>query len=196
VIQQASSEADVTLMMIEREVKLRFESPEQARAAILAAGATPLRSRRLQEDALLDTDDEELRRRRCVLRIRTEPGKSLMTFKGPVQPGTMKIREEYETVIGDGEVIQRVFEELGLHVWFRYEKYREEYAAEDATIAIDETPVGTFVEIEGGEEAILKMTVALGRSPSDFILESYRGLFLQLRERLGLRSSDMIFDQE
>jgi len=182
--------------MIEREVKLRFESPEQARAAILAAGATPLRSRRLQEDALLDTDDEELRRRRCVLRIRTEPGKSLLTFKGPVQPGTMKIREEYETVIGDGEVLQRVFEELGLHVWFRYEKYREEYAAEDATIAIDETPMGTFVEIEGGEEAILKMTEALGRSASDFILDSYRGLFLQLRERLGLRSSDMIFQQE
>src|SRR5436190_22841763 len=100
----ASSEADVTLMMIEREVKLRFESPDDARAAILAAGATPLRSRRLQEDALLDTDDEELRRRRCVLRIRTEPGKSLMTFKGPVQPGAMKIREEYETVIADGEV--------------------------------------------------------------------------------------------
>ena len=182
--------------MIEREVKLRFESPEQARAAILAAGATALRSRRLQEDALLDTDDEELRRRRCVLRIRTEPGKSLLTFKGPVQPGTMKIREEYETVIGDGEVLQRVFEELGLHVWFRYEKYREEYAAEDATIAIDETPVGTFVEIEGGEDAILKMTEALGRSASDFILDSYRGLFLQHRDRLGLRSSDMIFQQE
>lgn len=183
-------------LMIEREVKLRFESPEHARAAILAAGATPLRSRRLQEDALLDTDDEELRRRRCVLRIRTEPGRSLLTFKGPVQPGTMKTREEHETVIGDGEVLQRVFEELGLHVWFRYEKYREEYAAEDATIAIDETPVGTFVEIEGGEDAILKMTEALGRSASDFILDSYRGLFLRLREGLGLRSSDMIFDQE
>jgi adenylate cyclase class 2 len=190
-----SAEADVTLM-IEREVKLRFENPEQARAAILAAGATPLRSRRLQEDALLDTADEGLRRRQSVLRIRTESGKSLMTFKGPVQPGTMKIREEYETVIGDGEVLQRVFEELGLHVWFRYEKYREEYAAEDATIAIDETPVGTFVEIEGGEEAILKMTEALGRSSADFILDSYRGLFLQLRERFGLRSGDMIFDQE
>ena len=183
-------------LMIEREVKLRFESPEQARAAILEAGATPLRSRRLQEDALLDTADEGLRRRQSVLRIRTESGKSLMTFKGPVQPGTMKIREEYETVIGDGEVLQRVFEELGLHVWFRYEKYREEYAAEDATIAIDETPVGTFVELEGGEEAILKMTEALGRSSADFILDSYRGLFLQLRDRFGLRSSDMIFDQE
>ena len=59
-------------LMIEREVKLRFASPEDAREAILAAGATPLRSRRLQEDALLDTEDESLRRRRCVLRIRTD----------------------------------------------------------------------------------------------------------------------------
>jgi len=182
--------------MIEREVKLRFDSPEQARAAVLAAGATPLRCRRLQEDALLDTEDEELRRRRCVLRIRTESGKSLLTFKGPVQPGTMKVREELETVIGDGDMLRHVFEELGMHVWFRYEKYREEYAAEDVTIAIDETPVGTFVEIEGGEEAILRTTAAMGRSVSDFILDSYRGLFIQHRERLGLRNSDMVFHEE
>src|SRR5262245_35999701 len=121
-------------LMVEREVKLRFQSPEAARAAIVAAGATPLRSRRLQEDALLDTDDESLRRRRCVLRVRTESGKSLMTFKGPVQPGSMKVREEFETVIADGQVVQRVFEELGLHVWFRYEKYREEFSAEEVTI--------------------------------------------------------------
>ena len=106
---------------------------------------------------ILGTEDEALRRQRCVLRIRTEPGKSLLTFKGPLQPGTMKIREEYETVIGDGDILRRVFEQLGLHVSFRYEKYREEYAAEDVTIALDETPVGTFVEIEGGEEAIVAL---------------------------------------
>jgi hypothetical protein len=76
-------------------------------------------------------------------------------------------------------MLRHVFEELGMHVWFRYEKYREEYAAEDVTIAIDETPVGTFVEIEGGEEAIRRMHGALGRSASDFILDSYRGLFIQ-----------------
>ena len=183
-------------LMIEREVKLRFASPNDARAAILAAGATPLRSRRLQEDALLDTEDESLRRRRCVLRIRTESGKSLLTFKGPVLPGSMKIRDEYETVIGDGEVVQRVLEELGLHVWFRYEKYREEYAAEDVTIAIDETPIGTFVEIEGGEEGIRAMTIALGRAPSDFVLDSYRGLFIKLREKYGLTGSNMVFSGE
>lgn len=183
-------------LMLEREVKLRFDSLEDARAAILAAGATPLRCRRLQEDALLDTEDETLRRRRCVLRIRTEGGKSLLTFKGPVQAGTMKLREEYETVVGDGDVLRRVLEELGLHVWFRYEKYREEYAAEDVTIALDETPVGTFVEIEGGEEGIQTMTQALGRTPADFILDSYRGLFVQHRQQHGLHSTHMVFDEE
>ena len=183
-------------LMIEREVKLRFASPDEARGAIVAEGATPLRSRRLQEDALLDTEDESLRRRRCVLRIRTESGKSLLTFKGPVLPGSMKVRDEYETVIGDGEVVQRVLEEVGLHVWFRYEKYREEYAAEDVTIAIDETPVGTFVEIEGGEEGIRAMAIALGRSPSDFVLDSYRGLFIKHREEFGLTGTNMVFSAE
>jgi adenylate cyclase class 2 len=183
-------------LMIEREVKLRFASPDAARAAILATGATPLRCRRLQEDALLDTEDESLRRRRCVLRIRTESGRSLLTFKGPVLPGSMKVRDEYETVIGDGETVQRVFEELGLHVWFRYEKFREEYAAEDVTIALDETPVGTFVEIEGGEEGILALATALGRTPADFVLDSYRGLFIKHRDEFGLTGANMVFNSE
>jgi adenylate cyclase, class 2 len=183
-------------LMIEREVKLRFTSPEEARAAVLATGATPLRSRRLQEDALLDSEDESLRHRRCVLRIRTESGKSLLTFKGPILPGSMKIRDEYETVIGDGEVVQRVLEEVGLRVWFRYEKYREEYAAEDVTIAIDETPVGTFVEIEGGEDGILALTQALGRTPSDFLVDSYRTLFIKHRDEFGLTGANMVFNAE
>jgi len=183
-------------VMLEREVKLRFDSVHEARVAILTAGATPLRGRRLQEDCLLDTADDLLRRRRCVLRIRTENGKSLMTFKGPVQPGRMKLRDEHETVVGDGEVLLTVFRELGLRVWFRYQKYREEFAAEEVTVALDETPVGTFVEIEGGERGIMTMTAALGRTQSDFVLDSYRGLFTQYREQYGLTGSDMVFDDE
>ena len=131
---------------LEREVKLRFDSVEEARRAVVAAGCTPRLGRRLQADALLDTDDEQLRRRRCVLRVRVENGKSRVTFKGPVQPSTMKLREEDETLVGDGEVLLKIFRELGLHVWFRYEKYREEFSHEDVIVAIDETPVGVFVE--------------------------------------------------
>lgn len=185
----------MSTMTLEREIKLRFESAHEAREAILAAGATPLLGRRLQEDSLLDTEDEQLRRRRCVLRVRVENGKSRLTFKGPVQPGAMKVREELETLVGDGSVLLRVLEELGMHVWFRYEKYREEFAHEDVIVAVDETPVGTFVEIEGGEQGISAMAEALGRRPADYILDSYRGLFLKHREACGLAGPNMMFPE-
>ena len=181
---------------LEREIKLKFASVEEARAAVLAAGCTPRLGRRLQADALLDTDDEQLRRRRCVLRVRVENGKSRVTFKGPVQPSAMKIREEDETLVGDGEVLLKIFEELGLHIWFRYEKYREEFSRDDVIVAIDETPVGVFVEIEGGEQGIEAAATALGRSPADYILDSYRSLFLQHRDACGSTTSDMVFGDE
>ena len=184
----------MSITVLEREIKLRFSSVEEAREAVIAAGATPLLGRRLQEDALLDTDDEELRRRRCVLRVRVENGKSRVTFKGPVQPSEMKVREEQETLVGDGEVLLRVFSEIGLHIWFRYEKYREEFSHEDVIVAIDETPVGVFVEIEGSEAGIAAMAQALGRSPADYIVDSYRSLFLRHREEFGLSGADMLFE--
>ena len=37
------------------------------------------------------------------------------------------------------------------------------------------------------------MAEALGRSQNDYILDSYRGLFLQHREALGLSGADMVF---
>jgi adenylate cyclase, class 2 len=183
-------------MPLEREIKLRFESAEAARQRILGpgVGATTLRGRRLQEDCLLDTHDDRLYHRRCVLRVRSEGGKSLLTFKGPVQPGPMKIREEHETVVADGDALLTILQELGLHVWFRYEKYREEFAAEDVVIAIDETPVGTFVEIEGGEEHIHRTAAALGKTLDDYITDSYRTLFLAYCREQGLTTTDMLFD--
>ena len=179
---------------LEREIKLHFDDPEAARAAVLAAGGTPVRGRRLQEDCLLDTADELLRRRRSVLRVRVESGRSFLTFKGPVQPSVTKLREELETVVGDGTLMLRVLEELGFHVWFRYQKYREEFALDDVIIAIDETPVGTFVEIEGSEQGIAATSRALGRNPSDYLLDSYRTLFAQYCEQHGAPVTDMLFE--
>ncbi len=179
----------------EREVKLSFDSAESAREAVIAAGASPLHGRRLQEDALLDTVESSLRERACALRIRMENGKSRITFKGPIQESAMKLRDEFETVVGEGVLLLRIFEELGFQVWFRYEKYREEFSHEDVIVAIDETPVGVFVEIEGSESGIRTMAAAMGRQPSDYILDSYRGLFLKHRDALGLTGTDMVFDQ-
>jgi adenylate cyclase class 2 len=182
-------------VMLEREIKLRFAGPAEARAAIVEAGATPIRGRRLQEDCLLDSDGDRLHHRRCVLRVRIEQGKSLLTFKGPVQPAPMKLREEIETVAGDGDALLHLFEELGFHVWFRYQKYREEFAWGDVIVALDETPMGTFVEIEGGEQGITDMTRALGHGPADYIVDSYRTLFCEHRQKHRLGATDMLFDE-
>jgi len=172
--------------ILEREIKLRFDDAASARAAVLEAGATPLRSRRLQEDCLLDTADESLHRRRCVLRIRLESGRSLITFKGPVQPSLMKLREELETVVADGPLLLRVLEQLGYRVWFRYQKYREEFALEDV-----------IVEIEGGDRGIAEMAEALGRSPADYLVDSYRRLYMLDCENRGIPSAEMmLFDDE
>src|SRR5438552_3173833 len=147
---------------LEREVKLPFETADAARAAVLAIGATPLHGRRLQEDCLLDSANDDLRRRRSALRVRQDGGRCLLTFKGPVQPASIKVREEL--------------------------------ALGDCTIAIDETPVGVFVEIEGGECSIDAAAQLLGRGPGDYVLESYRGLFVHHCEQLGIEPTDMLFN--
>ena len=183
-----------TATTLEREVKLRFDSAGAAREAILAAGATPLHGRRLQEDALLDDAASSLRERGCALRIRMENGKSRITLKGPIQDSVMKLRDEFETVVGDGVLLLRIFEELGYQVWFRYEKYREEFAHEDVIVAIDETPVGVFVEVEGSESGITAMAAAMDRTPADYILDSYRSLFAKHLAARGLPGADMVFD--
>jgi adenylate cyclase class 2 len=180
--------------MLEREVKIRFADPDRARAALLAIGAVPLRPRRLQDDALYDQPDSALRARRSVLRLRTEPGQAYVTFKGPVQPGRMKLRDEHETALTDANAFRKILAELGYEVWFRYQKFREEFEAPGVTIALDETPVGTYLEIEGDEDGILVVAAALGRSPADFVLDSYRGLFLAFSRAHGLTARDMLFD--
>jgi adenylate cyclase class 2 len=180
--------------VLEREVKIRFADPDLARTALAGIGAVPLRPRRLQDDTLFDSPDGTLRAKRAVVRLRCEPDRAFVTYKGPVQPGPMKLREEQETEVADAEVMRRVLAELGFVPWFRYQKFREEYEAPGAVIALDETPVGTYLEIEGSEEGILTVADALGCSPADFILNSYRGLFVQFAQANNLSVRDMLFD--
>ena len=180
----------------EREIKLRFAHAAGARAAAVAAGARLTRARRLQQDALLDTAEGLLRDRNSALRVRVEDGRATLTFKGPVQPSAMKFREEIETPVADAQALFALFDRLGFRVWFRYEKFREEYTLSGCVAAVDETPVGTFVELEGEEAAIEAAAAALGRTPNDFVLDSYRGLQVQRCTSLGLPVSDMVFTTE
>src|SRR5262245_40154816 len=113
---------------LEREVKLRFNNPREARAAIEAIGAVSLNPRRLQRDALFDTEQRQLSAKGQVLRVRTEGSACRVTFKSPAEHPTIKVRQEWETTVGDVELFTAILHQAGFHRWFRYEKYREEFA--------------------------------------------------------------------
>ncbi len=178
---------------LEREIKLRFDSASAARSAILGLDTTLVRPRRLQSDIILDTADSRLFGARSALRVRLEPERSFLTFKGPPLTSVMKLREELETLVDDGVLLLTILERLGFHVAFRSEKFREEYEGYGVLFAIDETPIGTWVEIEGSDTGITEAAARLGRSQADYVVTSYRTLYLQECQARGVEPRDMVF---
>lgn len=122
--------------------------------------------------------------------MRADGNHGALTFKGPVRPGALKVREEIETRVDSAATLLDILARADFAPVFRYEKYREEFAVPGAVIAVDETPIGTFVEIEGDEAVIHSWAARLGRTPADYVTASYRALFLAT----GV-SGDMTFDE-
>ena len=172
--------------MIEREIKLEYSSVEAARAAVGALGLPALRSRRLQDDALYDTPDGSLRARSCALRLRRDGAQTIVTFKGTPLPDIMKVRPEIETATADADKTAAILEALGYRVAFRYQKYREEFGDASCVVALDETPVGVFVELEGEAHRITALAEALGFTPAQYLTTSYAGLHGARAAALGL----------
>lgn len=137
--------------------------------------------------------------------------RTLLTFKSPPEELAIgdtrptgerryKVREEIEAVLPDGAAVQRIFEGLGLRGWFRYEKYRTTYVlpgrhgwAKGLLIEVDETPIGTFVELEGPGEAIDRAAKELGFSRKDYVLKNYLVLYLEECKRRGEQPTHMVF---
>jgi predicted adenylyl cyclase CyaB len=181
--------------MIEQEVKLPFPHVDAARQAITATGAVLSISRRLLEDRLYDTAQGFLRLSGRALRIRRDGAQAgFLTFKGPVQPGPVKSREELETAVGDPALVDRVLANLGYFPMFRSQKYREEYDLPHAHLALDEAPAGVFVEIEAAPPRIEEVARLLGRTPADYVLDSYVSLWRRRCEARGVPFGDMVFD--
>ena len=173
-------------------MKLRFPSAGDARARVLALGAAPARARRLQHDVILDTLDRRLLASGTTLRVRADGERAFLTFKGPVVPGVVKAREEIETEAASAEALLAIGAALGFQPAFRYEKYREEFTVPGVVIAVDDTPIGVFVEIEGDEPTIHALAARLGFSSADYVTASYQSLFLA-SALAGDGARDMIF---
>ena len=137
----------------------------------------------------------------------------LLTFKRPLGDGTPgsvsvgsrenyrhKVREELELEVADAAILTKIFEGLGMRGWFRYEKYRTTFRlppaagwAKDLLIELDETPIGTFVELEGPPAAIDQAARKLGFSADDYIVMSYLALYVEDCRRQGKEPGDMVF---
>lgn len=168
-------------MALEQEVKLAFASLEAARQAVDTAGGRLVRSRRLQDDRFFDTAELTLASTTQALRLRREPDVCTLTYKGTPQPGPVKSREEIETTVADAGHLTAVFERLGFTERWRFEKQREDYVLGDAKVFIDESIVGVFVEIEAAPDVIASTAAALGKTPADYVLASYRTLAINQR---------------
>jgi adenylate cyclase class 2 len=174
-------------------------------------------------NVIFDTPEGGLAKHGQLLRIRTEtetkPKKgrpaagprALLTFKKPLVKGTFasgssqqthrhKVREEIEVEVSDATILAKVFEGLGMRGWFRYEKYRTTFRlparlswAKELLIELDETPIGTFVELEGPPAAIDRAAAELGHTRRDYVLKNYLSLYVEECRRLGQEPRDMIF---
>jgi adenylate cyclase class 2 len=162
----------------EVEVKLRAADAEGARSRLRRAGAELVRPRHLEDNRLFDDGAGQLRTNGSVLRLRVTPGGGVLTFKGPreVREG-VKSRVELETAVAEPSTTLAILQRLGYRVVFRYQKYRESWSLGGQRIEVDETPIGTFLEIEGDVEGIHAAASELGYSRSDYMGESYVELF-------------------
>jgi adenylate cyclase, class 2 len=176
---------------VETEIKLRADGPEAARRAVAALGASPAQPRHLEDNVLYDDAASSLLASGRVLRLRRAAGRAIVTYKGPRQERAdgVKSRPEIETEVSDADAFEAVLSGLGFRKVFRYQKYRESYHWRDVEIVVDETPVGTFLEIEGPVATIHEAARALGRGPQDYIGDSYAALFAASG---GV--GDMVFD--
>jgi adenylate cyclase class 2 len=189
-------------MTIETEIKLQLDDPERFRRELEGADAGLLAARHFEDNYVFDFPDGRLRSRRCLLRIRVTPGRSVLTYKGPAQAhGPFKVREELETPVVNAAEMMHILGQIGFVVWFRYQKFREEYTLlvnqcpqPEVHVALDETPVGFYAELEGAPQSIRALAARLGFKEEEFIRDSYYSLYIRSCQRTGVSPGHMVFE--
>jgi adenylate cyclase class 2 len=181
-------------MAIETEIKARLADRGAFRSLLAARGARLVATRSFEDNFLLDDGSGTLRQRGEALRVRFTAGRAILTWKGvkSVRDG-VKSREEIETDCADGSALLSVFAHLGLQPVLRYQKYRETWAIDATAVLVDETPIGDFVEIEGSEPEVRRLTGHLGIDRQAVVDESYPTLFARVLAARGEGSSEMVF---
>jgi adenylate cyclase class 2 len=186
------------MIAVETEVKFRVADAESLCRLLEEAGFHCETPRAFESNTLYDTPDRQMRSRTEILRIRSYAGRTVLTHKRLPESGPgedrHKHRIETETEVADGAALAEVFRSLGLVPAFRYEKWRSEWNDGSGHCVVDETPIGSFAELEGAPDWIDRTAALLGISPADYITASYGRLFEQWRLEYGSSASDLTFE--
>jgi adenylate cyclase class 2 len=179
----------------EVEIKFRVADPEVLLARLSSLGFALQTPRTLEINELFDFSDQRLRHSGQVLRIRKYGDKWTLTHKSKAPSERHKVRIETEMILEDAPALSFIFTQIGLNVAFRYEKFRTEWKTSEGHLVLDETPIGTFAELEGPPEWIDRTAEALAVSQSQYIVENYVSLFERWRKQNHSRARNMTWDE-
>jgi adenylate cyclase class 2 len=190
------------------EIELKFRVPDTAalQSRLPALGFLLETPRTFESNTLYDTVDRILRESGQILRVRQYGERWTVTHKrhpDDEDPGHVdtryKVRIETETTVADGPALAEIFKRLGYGPMFRYEKYRTEWshpAGQGAChLVVDETPIGTFAELEGPIDWIDRTIAQLGIDPDACLTDSYGKLFLTWKSQTGSAVENLTFDE-
>lgn len=159
-------------------------------------GATCTQSRVLETNLRFDLPDRSLARDQRVLRLRQDHH-ATMTYKGPAQPGqNVSVRQEIEFEVSDFQAARHFLEALGYETAIIYEKYRSTYQLDVVEVALDEMPYGTFIEIEGPDDASIQVAAAVLRLNWNVrCTESYLAIFNNVCQKRHLTVRNLSFSE-
>ena len=188
----------------EIELKFPVADPEALQSRLQYLGFHLVTPRTYEHNTLYDTLTRDLRARREVLRIRQYGPLCTVTHKRQAnqQPDTTryKVRIETETIVAEREALAEIFLQIGYLPVFIYEKYRTEWSqsvgsSSDAVahLVIDETPIGTFAELEGPTDWIDRTLAELHVDPAICLTDSYGKLFLDWKQRTSSPAENLTF---
>ena len=181
-------------MNFEIEIKLRLPGNlGKIRRALRDLGFRVSKSRLHEYNVLLDTSTRALRSHGKLIRVRRVGTHTLLTYKGPSEQGGYKKRHEIEVVLPDAFKVEQIFNELGYHPIFRYEKFRAEWSDGKGHVVVDETPIANFGEIEGPARWIDRTAQLLEIQRSDYITATYTELFFRWKRQTGSPANEMTF---
>ncbi len=187
--------SDVNEKRLEVEVKFLVADLATMRQRVLDVGGVLHHPRVYERNIRYDNAWQGLSRQDKLLRLRQD-ARNRLTYKGPaqnVETAQVKIREELEIEVDDFDTAAAILQRLNFEPVQVYEKYRETFQLGPVEVVLDEMPFGTFMELEGGEEAIVAAAALLGLDWNQRILANYLYLLALVNEHYGLTIADLTF---